>query len=311
MLGPLRRSLAVLVAVPLLAATAPALANTGGTSVPVNPPTVPLGQDGGIPAGADVEPMKVPAPPKKRAQMPTLTSFTVGASRFSDDGRGLPIVFAMSGTTGVVHVSLGVYHGGRRVAALDLGRRATGATQRYLLNGRSAKRLPAGRLVLRLSGHDARGHHLRARLQASAAHVVTVSPPAPNGGALQRMLPPFRMGVGGRLGDGRHWMPWIHLEDLAGIFEFALRNPVRGALNGAAPNPVTNAEFTRALGQALHRPTLFPVPAGVLRLVFGQVVDEAILASARVLPAALVESGYRFRHSTLAEALAHVLGTAA
>jgi murein DD-endopeptidase MepM/ murein hydrolase activator NlpD len=179
MLGPLRRSLAFLVALPLAVAS-PALASTGGTGVPANPPTVPMGQDGGTPAGADyIQPLKVAAPPRKRAQMPTLTSFTLGASRFSDDGSGLPVSFTMSGSTGVVHVTLGVYSSGKRVAAFDLGRRSTGTTQRYLLGGRSAKRLPAGRLVLRLSGYDSRGHHLRAGLQASAAHVVTVSPPAP------------------------------------------------------------------------------------------------------------------------------------
>jgi murein DD-endopeptidase MepM/ murein hydrolase activator NlpD len=179
----LRPSLALLVALSLAAAPT-ALASTGGTAVPVNPPTTPMGQDGGTPAGADVEPMKVPAPPKRRAQMPTLTSFTLGASQFTDDGRGLPIAFTMTGTTGSVRVSLGVYKSGRHVATFDLGRRNTGVAQQYTLSGRSARRLPVGNLILRLSGHDARGHHLRSRLVASAAHVVRVSPPAsaPSGG---------------------------------------------------------------------------------------------------------------------------------
>src|SRR5206468_3575272 len=80
------------------------------------------------------------------------------------------------------------------------------------------------------------------------------------GGALARMLPPFKIGVGGRLGSGRQWMSWIHHEDLVGIYRFALLNPVRGAVNGAAPQPVTNAQFTSEMGQALKRPALFPVP---------------------------------------------------
>src|SRR5205807_1280519 len=90
------------------------------------------------------------------------------------------------------------------------------------------------------------------------------------GGALQRMLPPFRMGVGGRLGDGRHWMSWIHVEDLATLFRFAAETPAaRGAFNGVAPNPVTNADFTRSLAASLHRPAIFPMPAFALKLLFG------------------------------------------
>ena len=80
----------------------------------------------------------------------------------------------------------------------------------------------------------------------------------PRGGALKRMLPPFRMGVGGKLGDGRQWMSWIHLADLAAMFQYAVENPVRGALNGVAPIPVTNADFTQTLARALHRPAHLP-----------------------------------------------------
>ena len=126
------------------------------------------------------------------------------------------------------------------------------------------------------------------------------------GGALQRMLPPFRMGVGGRLGDGGHWMPWIHLEDLAGIFEFALRNPVRGALNGAAPYPVTNAEVTGILAQALHRPAIFPVPRFALSLLFGE-MSQILFASQRAVPVAPEAAGYRFRFPQLGVALADIL----
>src|SRR5471030_469906 len=126
------------------------------------------------------------------------------------------------------------------------------------------------------------------------------------GGALLRMLPPFRMGVGGRLGDGKQWMSWIHLEDLAGMFQFALDHPVSGALNGIAPYPVINAEFTRALAQALHRPAIFPVPAFALKALFGE-MSEILLGSQRVTPAAAEAAGFPFRFPQLAPALAEAL----
>jgi len=126
------------------------------------------------------------------------------------------------------------------------------------------------------------------------------------GGALLRMLPPFRMGVGGRLGDGKQWMSWIHLEDLAGMFQFALDHPVSGALNGVAPYPVINAEFTRALAKALHRPAIFPVPAFALKALFGE-MSEILLGSQRVTPAAAEAAGFPFRFPQLAPALAEAL----
>ena len=126
------------------------------------------------------------------------------------------------------------------------------------------------------------------------------------GGALPRMLPPFRMGVGGKLGSGKHWMSWIHLEDLAALFQFALANPVSGPLNGVAPNPVINADFTRALAAAVHRPAIFPVPAFALRLLFGE-MSEILLSSQRALPQAAEAAGFRFRYPELAPALAAVL----
>jgi uncharacterized protein (TIGR01777 family) len=126
------------------------------------------------------------------------------------------------------------------------------------------------------------------------------------GGALPRMLPPFRIGLGGKLGSGQHWMSWIHLEDLAALFQFALANPVSGPLNGVAPNPVINAGFTRALAAAVHRPAIFPVPAFALRLLFGE-MSQILLASQRALPQAAERAGFRFRYPELAPALADVL----
>jgi uncharacterized protein (TIGR01777 family) len=126
------------------------------------------------------------------------------------------------------------------------------------------------------------------------------------GGALPRMLPPFKMGVGGKLGSGRQWMSWIHLDDLAGLFQFALSNPVSGAINGVSPNPVTNAEFTKILAAAVHRPAIFPVPAIALRMLFGE-MSGMLLASQRVAPKAAESAGYTVRFPELARALADVL----
>jgi hypothetical protein len=122
------------------------------------------------------------------------------------------------------------------------------------------------------------------------------------GGALPRMLPPFRMGVGGRLGSGRQWMSWIHLEDLTALLLFAVENRFQGPLNAVAPHPVTNADFTRELARALRRPALFPVPEFALRLLFGEMAD-VLLDSQRVAPAAAEAAGFRFRFPQLPPAL--------
>ncbi len=126
------------------------------------------------------------------------------------------------------------------------------------------------------------------------------------GGALQKMLPPFRMGVGGKLGDGRQWMAWIHLEDLVGIFRLGLESRIGGPVNGVAPYPVINADFTKAVAAAVHRPAIFPVPAFALRALFGE-MSEVLLASQRVLPRAAEDAGYRFQFPQLPAALADLL----
>ncbi len=129
-----------------------------------------------------------------------------------------------------------------------------------------------------------------------------------NGGALAKMLPVFRAGLGGKLGSGRQWMSWVHLDDLAGLFRFALENDaVSGVLNGTAPNPVRNAEFTRDLAGVLHRPALFTVPGAALRLMFGEMAT-AVLGGQRVLPAATEGAGFRFRYPELRPALEDILG---
>jgi len=131
----------------------------------------------------------------------------------------------------------------------------------------------------------------------------------PSGGALAQMLPAFRAGVAGPLGTGRQFMSWISLDDVLGALHLALfAEQLEGALNLTAPEPVTNAEFTRALGEVLRRPAVARVPAGVLRLLFGQMADELLLASCRALPARLVQAGYVFRHADVRTAFRHVLG---
>lgn len=133
---------------------------------------------------------------------------------------------------------------------------------------------------------------------------------SPKGGGLARMLPPFRMGLGGRIGSGRQYMSWIAIDDLVSIMLFAAsEEALQGPVNAVAPNPVTNQEFTKILGHVLRRPTLFPLPAFVARFALGQMADELLLASARVQPARLLSSGYQFRFGDLEDALRHFLGT--
>jgi hypothetical protein len=126
------------------------------------------------------------------------------------------------------------------------------------------------------------------------------------GGALPRMLPPFRMGVGGKLGSGKQWMSWIHLQDLASLFHLALNQPLRGPINGVSPNPVENAEFTRTLAAAVHRPAFLPVPGFALKTLFGE-MSEVLLGSQKVLPKAAEAAGFQFRFPQLAPALADLL----
>jgi uncharacterized protein (TIGR01777 family) len=131
---------------------------------------------------------------------------------------------------------------------------------------------------------------------------------SPHGGALSRMLPPFRLGLGGRLGSGKQWMSWLTLTEAVGIICFALENArVRGPLNAVAPHPVRNAEFTATLGKVLRRPTLFPAPAMALRLALGEMAEALLLSSQRVLPRKLQELSYSFQQAELEQALSVLL----
>lgn len=128
------------------------------------------------------------------------------------------------------------------------------------------------------------------------------------GGALPKMLTPFRLGLGGRLGNGRQWSAWVSARDVAGAIQHVLdHESLSGPVNIVAPNPVTNAEFTRSLASVLKRPAIFPMPAFAVRLIFGEMGEELFLGSQRVEPAKLLASGYQFQHPELKNALKEIL----
>ena len=124
------------------------------------------------------------------------------------------------------------------------------------------------------------------------------------GGALAKMIPPFQLGLGGPIGSGRQWMSWIVLHDLVQLIIAALQdNRIRGPINAVAPQPVTNRDFVRALAKALHRPAIFPMPAFVVKAIFGEMGKETLLASGRAVPAKLKNLGFNFQHPEIGEAM--------
>ncbi|HXZ42581.1 MAG TPA: TIGR01777 family oxidoreductase [Terriglobales bacterium] len=128
------------------------------------------------------------------------------------------------------------------------------------------------------------------------------------GGALAKMLTPFRLGIGGNMGDGHQWWSWIDLQDVVGAIEHVIKTgSLRDAVNVVSPNPVTNAEFTKALSSVLSRPAVFPMPVFVARLALGQMADELLLASQRVEPVKLLASGYVFQQPNLRQSLQAIL----
>lgn len=129
-----------------------------------------------------------------------------------------------------------------------------------------------------------------------------------DGGALATMLTPFKFGVGGVIGDGKQWMSWISLDDAVGVSNFALENEnVRGAVNNVAPNPATNEEFTKTLGEVLYRPTFLPLPEFAVHMVFGEMGDALLLDSTKVIPKRLKDAGYEFKFTELKAALEHAV----
>jgi uncharacterized protein (TIGR01777 family) len=131
---------------------------------------------------------------------------------------------------------------------------------------------------------------------------------SPDGGALQRMLTPFRLGVGGRVGTGKQWWSWVSLSDVLAAYAHALEGDLAGPVNLVSPNPVRSAHFVKALGRALRRPTVFPLPAFGVKALFGEMGETVLLQSHRVLPARLLDEGFEFRYPDIDDALENALG---
>ena len=129
-----------------------------------------------------------------------------------------------------------------------------------------------------------------------------------NGGALKKMLPPFKMGLGGKMGSGQQWMPWIHLDDLVGIILYCIEHDdIDGPINGTSPNPSTNQEFTRTLGKVLNRPTFMSIPDIIIKLLMGQMGIELLLSGKKIRPIKISEKGYQFQYPILDNALQNIL----
>ena len=129
-----------------------------------------------------------------------------------------------------------------------------------------------------------------------------------NGGALSKMLGPFKLGAGGRMGTGTQWMSWIHINDLIGIILYCMEHEdIQGPVNGTSPYPATNLQFTKALGKVLNRPTIFPMPGAVIKLLMGQMGEELLLAGKKILPKKIQAAGYTFLYENLEQALADVV----
>jgi uncharacterized protein (TIGR01777 family) len=139
---------------------------------------------------------------------------------------------------------------------------------------------------------------------AHLRHAIVLSR---DGGALQKLLTPFRLGMGGRVGSGKQWWPWISLPDTVAAYLHVIDSELEGPVNATAPNPVTNAEFVKALGRALHRPTVMPLPAFAVRTGFGEMGREMLLEGQRALPARLHDDRFEFAHPTIDEAMAAAL----
>jgi uncharacterized protein (TIGR01777 family) len=127
------------------------------------------------------------------------------------------------------------------------------------------------------------------------------------GGALQRLLLPFRLGAGGRVGSGSQWWSWVSLDDAVAAYLFALEHPLEGPVNVTSPEPVTNRDFVKALGRALHRPTIFPLPSFAVKAAFGQMGEEMLLSGQRVVPARLQAAGFAFEQPGIDAAIARAL----
>jgi uncharacterized protein (TIGR01777 family) len=128
-------------------------------------------------------------------------------------------------------------------------------------------------------------------------------------GALSKLLPAFKLGLGGPIASGKQWMPWIHIDDMVEIIAYAIQNDLSGPINCTAPSPVTNREFAKTLGKVLKRPAIAPMPAAIVKLLFGQMGDELMIQGQSVIPQKLQQQGFEFNYTDLSEALSELLGS--
>jgi uncharacterized protein (TIGR01777 family) len=255
--------------------------------------------------------------------------------RWDPKGGGLDVA-AAEGAEAIVHLAGASIAGARwSTARKQLLRRSRVDATKNLIAGLARMSLPPRIFVCasavgyygdrgdeKLTEHSAPGSDFLAELsrdwEAAAREAETLGARtailrfgiilSKSGGALPRMLSPFRLGAGGRLGSGRQWMSWLTLSDAIGIIRFALtEEKMKGPANAVSPHPASNAEFTRVLGHVLRRPTLFPAPAFALRLALGEMAGALLLGSQRVLPERLTALGYQFSYSELEPALRAVL----
>ncbi len=174
----------------------------------------------------------------------------------------------------------------------------------------SPRHPPRAKAFFRVHARTGNKRHARPRRLEFASSAFDFGMVLGKGGALAKLLLPFRLGAGGRLGSGQQWMSWIHIDDVVSLIRFAIENAVlQGPINATAPYPVTNDEFTRRLAAALHRPAIFPVPVFALKLVFGE-MSEVLLDSQRVLPAAAQSAGFHFQYPGLEAAFGNLLNPA-
>lgn len=152
---------------------------------------------------------------------------------------------------------------------------------------------------------EAESHQAEAFARVVCLRIAVVL--ANDGGAIEKMLTPFKFGVGGVLGSGKQWFPWLTIDDIIGVIHFVLENEISGAINTTSPNPVTNYEFTKTLGKVLNRPTFFSVPEFAIKMMFGEMGENLLLKGCRVVPKRLQELGYKFKFEDLEAALKHTL----
>ena len=261
-----------------------------------------------------------------------------GRGRFSwDPERGTLETAALQGVEGIVHLAGENIAGGRWTAARKARIRDSRVKGTKLLAEAAARAEPPPRVFVSASAvgfYGDRGSEVlteasppgsgflasvcreweAAAAPAAARGIRTAAARfgvvlSGKGGVLGKMLPPFRLGVGGKVGSGEQYMSWIAVDDVVAALAHVLeRSDCSGAINTVAPAAVTNADFTRALGRTLSRPTIFPLPAFAARLLFGEMADELLLSSARVEPKRLLATGFAFRHPDVEGALRHVLG---